>query len=351
MIKKLGLAEVEIFSAAETLRSDVAGILNWCDICVAQSPAGADAVALMMQYQQMGKVVVIDYDDLVYSCSPFNPAYRTLGIKNVKIKDVDGIEQDLWKDGVRGFSIKDNYCRFRSQKDLFKITDGITVTNEYLKAKYVEENPELGLTNKINVSPNSIDFNLFKPFPKKDTGRIRIGWIASASHLNEIWMVKDIFQKLFEKHGNKIKFILLGDVRELTLKFGLEKMEFHPFIDLSVYPLKVASLNLDIGISPLVDDEFNAAKSQLKWSEYSAMKVPCVCADMQPYGCVEEGITGYKAKTIDEYVDKISLLIENKELREKIGQNAFDKNYQDFNLEKNAVNLVKIYEDFYSRIR
>ena len=351
MISKLGLAEVELFSQTDTARDDVAGILDWCDFVVAQSPAGVESVALMMHYQQMGKVVVTDYDDLVYSCSPFNPAYRTLGLRNVTIKDLDGNDIDLWKDNTRGFSIKDNYCRFRSQKDIFSVVDGITVTNEFLKNNYITENPGVDIAGKTGIYPNSIDFNLFKPFPKKDTGQIRIGWVASASHLNEIWLVKNVMVKLFDKYGDKIRFVVLGDVRELTVKFKSDRMEFSPFIDLSIYPIKFASLNLDIGICPLMNDEFNLCKSALKWSEYSSIRVPSVCSDLTPYDVVEEGVTGLKAKTEDEFVEKVGLLVENEKLRRDIANNAFDKNYADFNLEKNVVPLVKFYEDIYSRCR
>jgi len=347
MIKKLGLAEVEIFSQFNTGRDEIERMLNWSDFIVAQSPAGVDSVALIMQYQKMGKVVVLDYDDLVYSCSPFNPAYKTLGLRDVKVKDIDGKEYPLYEDGKHGFSIKDNYCRYRSQRDLLNIADGVTVTNEYLKSQYIAENPNIA--NKVEIYPNSIDFNLFKPFPKKDTGKIRIGWLASASHVTEMWMVRNILTKLFKKYGDKIIFVQLGDVRELTKAFDNTKMEYYPFIDLGTYPLKLASLNLDIGISPIVDDEFNRGKSQLKWSEYSAFRVPSVCSDLIPYNCIEDGKTGYLAKTDDEFAEKVGLLIENETLRREIGNNAFDKNYQDFNLEKNVVNLVKKYEDFYSR--
>jgi glycosyltransferase involved in cell wall biosynthesis len=349
MIKKLGLAEVEMFSQYDTARTDVKGILDWCDVVVAQSPAGVEMVSLTMQYQKMGKVVIVDYDDLVYSCSPFNPAYRTLGIRNVNVKDVDGKEHTLWKDGEKGFSIKDNYCRYRSQKDLFKIVDAVTVTNDFLRDKFIEESPEL--KDKIVSIPNTINFDLFKPFPKKPSDKIRIGWVTSSSHLNEIWMVKNIFNRLFKKYGDKILFVQLGDIAELQKVFNKDQMEFHRFIDISVYPLKLASLNLDIGIAPLVDDEFNSCKSSLKWSEYASMKVPSVCSDMQPYSCIEEGKTGFLAKTEDDFVEKISKLIDDENLRREVGQNAYDKNFKDYNLENNVVKLVKYYEDTYNRIR
>jgi len=348
MIKKLGLAEVEIFSQYDTARDELKDILQWCDLVVAQSPAGVDSVALMLQYQKMGKVVVADYDDLVYSCSPFNPAYKTLGTKNVKVKDTEGKDHDLWCDGVMGFSIKDNTLRMRSQEDIFKVVDGLSITNQILKDKYIEQN-ECLKDKLVEIIPNSVNFDLFKPFNKRDTGKIRIGWVTSSSHLNEIWIVRDVMNRIFKKYGDKVMFVQQGDLNELKKAFKPEQLEFHNFIDLAIYPLKFASLNLDIGICPLVDDEFNRHKSQLKWSEYASMKVPSVCSDLEPYNCVEDGKTGYLAKTEDEFVEKLCKLIDSKEHRETIGNNAYEKNKQDFNLEKVAHKWVKFYEDCYSR--
>jgi len=348
MIKKQGLADIAVFSQYDTAREELKDILQWCDVIACQSPAGVDSIALTLQYQKMGKVVVADYDDLVYSCSPFNPAYKTLGVQDVKMKDVNGDEHWLWQDGVKGFSIKDNYIRFRAQQDLFKIIDGVSVTTEHLKNRYIEENPEL--KDKLVVLPNSIDFNLFRPFPKKRSDKIRIGWLASASHLNEIWLVKNIFIKLFEKYGDRILFVQLGDVPELRSPFDSSKMEYHPFIDLDIYPLKLASLNLDIGICPLVDDEFNRYKSQLKWSEYASLKIPSVCSNMPPYDCVEDGVTGYLAKDEDEFVDKISRLIDSEEHRHEVMENAYNKNHKDFNLETNASMWADFYEAVYNKV-
>lgn len=348
MIEKLGLAEVNVFSTYDTARDELERILQWADLIVAQSPAGVQSVALSLRYQEMGKVVVADYDDLVYSCSPFNPGYKTLGLKDVSVKQKDGKEIWMWKDGEKGFSIKDNYFRYRAQTDLLGILDGVTTTNEYLREKYLENMPK-GSEDRTYVLPNSIDFDLFKPFPKKENKKLRIGWVASSSHFNEIWFVKYVLEKIFKKYGDSVVFVELGDVADL-LKVFKNKMEFHPFVDLSIYPMKFASLNLDIGISPLMNDEFNFYKSQLKWSEYAAMGVPSVVSDLAPYECVKEGITGLKAKTEKEFVEKLCLLIDNAKLRKEIANNAYQKNYEDFNLKTNAHLWVEAYENSYSRV-
>ena len=79
------------------------------------------------------------------------------------------------------------------------------------------------------------------------------------------------------------------------------------------------------------------------------MKLPAVCSNLEPYHCVEDGKTGYLAKDEDEFFNKLCLLIDSKELREEIGQNAYEKNKLDFNLETNARKWVDFYQDTYSR--
>jgi glycosyltransferase involved in cell wall biosynthesis len=349
MLNKLGLAECRVYSVEDTTGEFLKESLSWADFIVTQSPAGTESVALTVKYQVMGKVVVADYDDFVYSCSPFNPGYKTLGLKEVKVRDKQGNEQWLWKDGDKGFSIKDNYLRYRSQISLLGQIDGLTVTNEYLMTRYLEDMPENSI-DRTFVLPNSIDFNLFRPFPKKENHQVRIGWLASSSHFNEAWMVRDIMGSIIAKYGDKVRFVILGDVPELAQAFK-DKVEYHHFVDLSIYPLKVASLNLDIGICPLVNDEFNFYKSQLKWSEYSALNIASVVTDFAPYQCVEHGVTGLKAKNNEDFINQLCSLIENPKTREYLARNAFDKNYQDFNLEKNANLWVNAYESCHNWVR
>ena len=62
-----------------------------------------------------------------------------------------------------------------------------------------------------------------------------------------------------------------------------------------------------------------------------ALGIPAV---MSPVGVnteiIQDGVNGYLAKTEDEWIEKISKLIESSELRKKIGENGrvtVEKNY------------------------
>ncbi len=337
MIQKKGLAEAIIYSP-ETSPLDMEDLAQWADVVVMQSSMGIPVVATTAKLQGLGKAVVGDYDDLSFSVSPFNPAYKTMGLKEVRVKLTNKPEEYLWQDNVNGFSIKANYFRYKSLQDMLKLLNMVTTTGRYIKAIYSE------FREDISILPNSIDFNLYKPFPKEDTGQIRIGWTPSDSHYSEIWMVKRIMRKIFNKYKDKVKLVILGNLFELGVEFKPREMERHNFVGLDVYPLKLADLNLDIGLCPLDNIDFNKAKSQLKWSEYSAMKIPSVVSKIEPYACVKDYEIGLVGITEDEFYDKLCELIDSEELRKKLTKNAYDKNYEDYNLEKNIPLWLDAYE-------
>jgi len=339
MIERLGLAEVRYFDIQTMHPDDFEEMIEWGELIVMQSAMGVKTVASVIRMKELGKTVIGDYDDLSFTLSPFNPAYKTLGLSEVWI-DVhkDGEKLWLWKDNERGFSLEANKLRYQSLQHLLTILDGVTVTTPFIKNEYFRYTPE------IFILPNSIDFNLFKPFPKEKHEQIRIGWTASDSHYAEFWMIVRIMRKLFDKYGKRIRFVLLGNLYELKKHFSNDELECHEFIGLNTYPLKLASLSLDIGLCPLVENEFNKAKSQLKWSEFSALEIPCVCSRLQPYDCVENGITGMIGNNEEEFYNSLCELIENPPLRDKISSNAYTKNYEDYNLEKNVLLWMDVYE-------
>ena len=337
MIEKLGLAEVRIFEDMEMPSEQVEDWFKWSDVIVQQSSMGITALASVIKLKDLGHTVVGDYDDLSFSLPPWNPAYKTLGLKEVKIMS-EGLETYIYKDGVGGFDLKANYFRYKSLQDLLKTYSAVTTTTKFIKDIYSKS------ADNVYILPNSIDFGLFKPFPRKPTKQVRIGWTASDSHHAEVWMVKRIIRSIFNKYGDSVRFVLLGNIDGIPQEFKNDSYERHDFIGLDTYPLKLASLNLDVAICPLDDIEFNRAKSALKWSEMSSMRVPCVCTNLEPYHCVRDGETGMLAKDEDEFFIKLCALIDDSVLRKKIAQNAFDQNYDDFNLEKNAILWVEAYE-------
>jgi glycosyltransferase involved in cell wall biosynthesis len=74
---------------------------------------------------------------------------------------------------------------------------------------------------------------------------------------------------------------------------------------------------------PLPNDEWAKGKCGLKGLQYMALNIATV---MSPVGVnteiIQDGENGFLAETEDEWVSKLSLLIENPELRKKVSNNG-----------------------------
>ena len=73
-----------------------------------------------------------------------------------------------------------------------------------------------------------------------------------------------------------------------SIKHFMDKLsgiryEFHPNVPLDEHPQKVCDLKLDIGIAPLLDDQFNRHKSCIKYYEYAMSGAVTLASHVVPY--------------------------------------------------------------------
>ena len=105
------------------------------------------------------------------------------------------------------------------------------------------------------------------------------------------------------------------------------RVEFKEWSNFYAYSYKVASLGIDVALIPLVDNEFNRCKSPIKWIEMSALQIPSVVSYCSPYKEVESLSEKDLAVFIDgnspdAWVVGISMLVDNPDLRQKIGKES-----------------------------
>jgi glycosyltransferase involved in cell wall biosynthesis len=88
---------------------------------------------------------------------------------------------------------------------------------------------------------------------------------------------------------------------------------------------------VDIGIMPLPDDPWARGKCALKALQYMALAIPTV---LSPVGVnaevVQDGQNGYLASTEDQWVEKLTRLLHNSELRQQLGvagRRTLENNY------------------------
>lgn len=342
-LMRKGLANIKMFSVYDYNKAQVEKEVGESDVIYMPCATGMDALLEATHYIRNNKAVVIDYDDNLFDCHPFNPAYATLGLYPVTITNSDGTVTELWKDQRHGFSLDDNRKRYYAHVDLLTVANQVTTTTINLK-NTLKENVERD-SDYFNIIPNAIDFNVFKPFDKRVRShkKLRIGWAASDSHIVEGRFVMRVLKILSERRSD-FEFVILGNMEKFRFVAKDQPVEWHEFTDINVYPLKLASLELDLGIIPLENHSFNMSKSALKWTEYSAMKIPSVMSDLEPYNCVRDGIDGMKAHNEEAFVDKIEAMMDDAHLRNKIANNAYERNQEDFNIDKVCYQWLDVFE-------
>lgn len=202
------------------------------------------------------------------------------------------------------------------------------------------------------VLPNSVEFDskanvIYKgEIPEKKEGVIRIGWTGGGTHIKDLAAVSGALKRIVKNHNN-VEFMSLCSTALDQSVFDFK----HNHIDLvpvEIYHEVLNDMNLDIAVCPLIGDKFNSGKSAIKWTEYSMCAVPTIYSAVAPYSdIIEDGITGlgvYK-NTKNSWIEALEKLIFDEDLRGNLRANAYNKVYNDFNMEYNFLLWEKAYTE------
>ena len=280
----------------------------------------------MEELKKIGKKIVVDFDDNMFSISPMSPHYNEFGVENVKYRMKDGRELMLWEDG-KNINLADNRKRMDSIKAACEQADMVTTTTDILADVYKP------YSQKVAALPNCIDPALWGKLPLIPHDEIRLFWGGGTSHYEDWCLLSDALPVVMKKHKN-VKLVLMGAKFDGTLKqIPKDRVEFHYWVPTPAYPYYARILNADIGLIPLQDTEFNRCKSSLKWVEYSAMSVPSVTSYVSPYKeSATENNGVFVENDTEAWIDGLSYLIENKAKRDVMASAALTTINDQFNI-------------------
>jgi len=342
-LKEHDLAEILTIYERDFLDLDFAmERIMLADIVVFQRPADENWLKLIKACQKAGKVIITDYDDDPFETSPLSPAYRFLGTEEATFQWPDGTVDELWKDGDSGFNIEQNIKHIDMFKYNFKKADMVSCTTDVLADTFKKINK-----NTV-VLPNLIDFNMY-PKCQYIKSEVRIGWQGGSSHYEDLHMLLQSLPEVLRRCNNA-KFVFFGDMRFAGLLKDLpqDQVELHPWVQHATYPYKLSTLNLDIGVCPLVDNAFNRRKSAIKYFEYSVVGAATIASNLPPYSPVIEnnrnGIIVENDST--QWTQNMVNLIRDRKLQKKLAKSAYDNVYQNYNADTKA----HLWADAYSNI-
>jgi glycosyltransferase involved in cell wall biosynthesis len=206
---------------------------------------------------------------------------------------------------------------------MVKGSDVVTVGNHFLKSQVLRVDP----IKRVSVIPTSIDTNLY---PKKkeisNHEEIILGWIGTKGNLKYLKKLEPVFETIHQRFPRvKLKIVSndFYDSPHLPVVKKLWKLEDE----------NEDLISFDIGLMPIEDDLWAKGKCGLKIIQYLSVGVPVVCT---PVGInsdiVKDGGNGFWATNHQEWVDRLSNLIQNPDLRLRLGLKGIETVEQEYSL-------------------
>jgi glycosyltransferase involved in cell wall biosynthesis len=226
-----------------------------------------------------------------------------------KAKVIFDFDDSIWMQNVSDANKKFSFLKDASKTSrIIALSDMIFAGNQYL-ADYAKP-----FNSNIRIVPTTIDTDEYQRLALPEDDKITIGWSGSITTIQHFKFAVPALLKVKQKYGSAIKIKVIGDANYKNEALDVISMNWNKQDE-----LKELS-SFDIGIMPLPDDEWAKGKCGLKGLQYMALEIPTI---MSPVGVnseiIQSGVNGFLATTDDDYVNAISLLIEDKALRKKVG--------------------------------
>jgi glycosyltransferase involved in cell wall biosynthesis len=175
--------------------------------------------------------------------------------------------------------------------------------------------------SKVVVLPNMLPREHWDVERTDNGDTVVVGWAGSVSRSWDLRVVSTVMPYLLGRYPN-LEFHVSGP-SNIEAFPEHERIRLLGPVSIEQYPTLLAPF--DIGLAPLDDNEFNRAKSDLKFLEYARLGIPCVASKLEPYiHSIVPGVNGFLAKRERDWLKHLTALIEDAELRASIGAAAKD---------------------------
>lgn len=257
----------------------------------------------------------VDWADLIILCRNTEPGQiwfpYMLQQKKPYIYDIDDNFFDIPGDSPEAI-----YYRSPQRLDMFtqylRYAALVRVYSEPLRSRVLPINSEV---TKV-VPP--LDFRHIRP-RRESSDIVKIVYATSRAHDELFSIFLPALEKILENYGSKIEIYFLG--------FTPPSLRKHPRVrsipmvrNYAAYLRRFSSAGYDIGLAPLLDDNFHRSKTNNKFREYGACQIAGIYSNVDVYAsCVRQHETGILvSNTTSDWYDALALLIEKRDLRQKI---------------------------------
>jgi glycosyltransferase involved in cell wall biosynthesis len=207
--------------------------------------------------------------------------------------------------------------------EMLRAVDAITCDNQFVVEFARQYNESLFLCSP----PSQVE--LFDAARRKHNAKPRhddivIGWIGSAETAYNLYNIWEELEILFEKHsGIHLRLVGVGNNRHMIPHF--ESVRFSILPTYRRQEMVTEVLGMDIGLFPMFDIEDSRARGILKALIYMSGEAAVIAS---PRGdCINliaDGTNGLLADASTEWIDKLSALIDDAQLRQELASRGLE---------------------------
>ncbi|MCS6823289.1 MAG: glycosyltransferase [Cytophagaceae bacterium] len=207
----------------------------------------------------------------------------------------------------------------------------VSCGNEYLRQYALKHN------KNAYYIPTTIDTeNLHNRLKHQNTKRLIVGWTGTHSTLIYLEKIIPLLSVLSEKYDFEVHLIC-----NQKPKWYFKKMKFIPWnIKTEIDDL----LEFNIGLMPLIEDEWTNGKCGFKALQYMALGIPPL---VSPVGVnkliVQNDVTGYLCESDMEWENYLVKLLYDPQKRIEIGMNARKFVENNFSVKSNKDNFLRLF--------
>jgi glycosyltransferase involved in cell wall biosynthesis len=225
-----------------------------------------------------------------------------------------------------------SYLKFFGKvKEIIRISKVVVVNSSHIR-DYAEQ-----FNQNIWQIPSIVDTKKFtcEPF-SESIKRVCVGWSGSPTTLTNIKLVEKPLARLSEKDICDIHFIGGTDFDLNNVKYTAQKWNG----DTEVEDLR----QLQIGLVPLPENEWNKRKFIMKTAQYMALGIVPVGTPMASNTeVIRHGENGFLAATDDEWFEYLTILVKDYKLRTKMSFEATKDAQANYSLEANAQKIIEAF--------
>ena len=191
----------------------------------------------------------------------------------------------------------------------------IWVTNKLLGEKVKQKISK----NNINIKLLALNYN--QNYPLKNI--YKIAYLGTTSHTKELLWLKKLFEKI-QRQRNDCLIEIYVNKKWRNYFRSVPRMKMSYPLDWETFYLDTVVGKVDIVLNPIFNSNFNNFRSPTKFFDITRLEAVGIYSNLKPFSeFIHDNHDGILLdNNIDDWAEKISYLLDNSDVRERLLVNA-----------------------------